>query len=88
MISFHKLLTLHTYKASHLFNGGFEVNHTQLQNTNKISRLKSPEMWIFLKLSKALATNKVYALLQKLLKSICLGCAKTNSCLAIFTISY
>jgi len=69
---------LYTYtQPSDLFNGGFKVKHSQLENTNEISRFKSPEIWIFLKLGKALATNKVYALLQKLLKSICLSCKET-----------
>ena len=60
-----------------LFNGGLEIKYSQLENVDEVARLQSLEIRIFLKLHVALTTNEVYALLQKLMKSICLGCKKT-----------
>ena len=63
-------------ELSDLFDGWFQVQHPQLKNVDEISGLQSFKVRIFLKFSKTLATNKVNALLKKLVKSVGLGCQK------------
>ena len=65
--------------VSDLVDGGLKVKHSQLQNVDEVAWLQALEIRIFLQLCEALAANKVYTLLQKLLKSIRLSCKKTHT---------